>query len=118
MAFTQTHRFIEPDKPVGIICNTGEGWSTQRRFSLKTLRDFGFGKKTLEDSINTEIDDIIERYASSRGDVLIESEFNRPMINILWQIVAGRRITPDDKEACEMVDTVNDLFIKGEQNLG
>ena len=78
---------MEYNKPAGIIFNSGPSWSTQRRFALKTLRDFGFGKKSLEDSMNVEIDDMVERYSREKGDVLIGSDFNFPIINILWQIV-------------------------------
>ena len=36
----------------------------QRRFSLKTLKDFGFGRQSLEVAINTEIDILIEDFLS------------------------------------------------------
>ena len=39
----------------GIIWTSGPQWSTQRRFSLKTLKDFGFGKDRIEDSIHFEV---------------------------------------------------------------
>ena len=39
----------------GIIWTSGTQWSTQRRFSLKTLKDFGFGKDRIEDSIHFEV---------------------------------------------------------------
>ena len=108
--FERYHRFEEYDKPVGIVANNGEGWSTQRRFGLRTLRDFGFGKHSLESSINLEIDDLIENLTSNKGDIKIEGDFNLPIINILWQLVAGCRIRPDDKEGIRMIDLVQQLF--------
>ena len=30
----------------GIVFNDGKEWSEQRRFTLRTLRDFGFGKSS------------------------------------------------------------------------
>ena len=33
----------------------------------------------------------LQKVFASNGDILIGSEFNFPMINILWQIVAGTR---------------------------
>ena len=34
---------------------------------------------------------MLEKVFASNGDILVGSEFNFPMINILWQIVAGTR---------------------------
>ena len=39
----------------GIIWTSGTQWATQRRFSLRTLKDFGFGKDRIEDSIHFEV---------------------------------------------------------------
>ena len=114
--FERYHRFLEYDKPVGIVSNNGEGWSTQRRFGLRTLRDFGFGKQSLESTINIEIDHTLEQLTSTKGDIQIGADFNLPIINILWQLVAGYRIMPDDKEGIHMVDLVNQLFRIGRVN--
>ncbi len=40
----------------GIINSYGKHWKEQRRFMLSTLRDFGFGKSSMEDMINEEVD--------------------------------------------------------------
>merc|ERR1719347_825272 len=70
------HRFFK-DKPQGIIRNDGEAWSTQRRFALKTLKDFGFGKKSLETSIHYEIDELMDIFKSHGGeDYIISTDFN------------------------------------------
>lgn len=36
---------------LGVISTSGSVWSQQRRFALKTLKDFGFGKGTLDSVI-------------------------------------------------------------------
>ena len=104
---------MEVDKPSGIILTNGEQWSNQRRFALKNLRDFGFGKQSLEGVMNYEIDELIDGYRSRSGDILISTDFNIPIISILWQIVAGSRITLEDSESVKMVDLVTELFSKG-----
>jgi len=107
--FQLAHRFFS-GKPQGIINTQGQQWETQRRFSLKTLKDFGFGKQSIEAAINIEIDEIIEQFLASKGDVLLGQDFNLPIINILWQLVAGKRFVKDDQEDMKLVDNVTEVF--------
>ena len=79
--FHLAHRFYSR-KPQGIINTQGSHWETQRRFSLKTLKDFGFGKQSLEAAINIEIDEIIEQFLSTKTDLILGQDFNLPIINI------------------------------------
>ena len=46
-------------KNLGIINTDGQQWTNQRRFSLKQLRDLGFGKKSLDSVMIEEVDDVI-----------------------------------------------------------
>eukprot|EP00091_Calanus_sinicus_P002495 TRINITY_DN12544_c0_g1_i1.p1 TRINITY_DN12544_c0_g1~~TRINITY_DN12544_c0_g1_i1.p1 ORF type:complete len:118 (-),score=27.60 TRINITY_DN12544_c0_g1_i1:256-609(-) len=41
-------------KPYGILFTDGEMWHGQRRFSLKTLKDLGFGRTNSESIIQEE----------------------------------------------------------------
>ena len=49
----------ENGKNLGIINTDGQQWTNQRRFSLKQLRDLGFGKKSLDSVMIEEVDDVI-----------------------------------------------------------
>ena len=113
--FQLKHRFVTVNKPDGIMLTNGDQWSHQRRFALKTLKDFGFGKQSLESTINTEIDEMITKYSLHQGDIKIGSDFNIPVISILWKIVSGSRITMDSTESVRMVELVNEIFAKGNQ---
>uniref|UniRef100_A0A7E4ZRL2 Cytochrome P450 n=1 Tax=Panagrellus redivivus TaxID=6233 RepID=A0A7E4ZRL2_PANRE len=48
----------------GIILCQGERWSAQRRFALRTLRDFGMGKSLLENKINDHLSLLLKRMDS------------------------------------------------------
>eukprot|EP00092_Neocalanus_flemingeri_P003772 GFUD01004058.1.p1 GENE.GFUD01004058.1~~GFUD01004058.1.p1 ORF type:complete len:486 (-),score=123.42 GFUD01004058.1:441-1898(-) len=97
-------------KSYGIIATEGSHWSRQRRFGLKTLKDFGFGKKSLEETMNIEVEEILKEFLSKKGDFKIGMDFNVPIINILWQLVAGNRFSKDDPEGMEMVASVCKMF--------
>ena len=102
---------------MGIIFNSGTNWMIQRRFSLKTLKDFGFGRQNLEVAINAEIDILIQDFLlrsrkvlktlikflkavlkSQNCDVKISSDFNILIVNILWQMVAGHKLEKEDSK--------------------
>jgi len=45
----------------GFFFTDGPFWVEQRRFSLRHLRDFGFGKRSLEGIILDEAEELIKR---------------------------------------------------------
>jgi len=97
-------------KRYGIISTEGIHWSNQRRFGLRKLKDFGFGKKSLEESINIEIDETVKKLLHTDGkDFYLGADFNIPIINILWQLVAGTRFHEENYEDDKMIGSVNKL---------
>ncbi|KAK0426808.1 hypothetical protein QR680_009911 [Steinernema hermaphroditum] len=46
---------------MGLIWSDGDGWQEQRRFSLRVLRDFGFGRNIMQQRILEEISYRFER---------------------------------------------------------
>ena len=97
-------------KKYGIIMTEGSHWKRERTFGLKTLKNFGLGKQSFEETINIEVDDLINIFVSKNEDFHLNTDFNVPIINILWQLVAGDRFTPDDSEGMEMIESVNRMF--------
>uniref|UniRef100_A0A3Q2DN33 Cytochrome P450, family 2, subfamily N, polypeptide 13 n=1 Tax=Cyprinodon variegatus TaxID=28743 RepID=A0A3Q2DN33_CYPVA len=73
----------------GIVVSNGEKWKRQRRFALSTLRNFGLGKNTLEQSICEEIRHLQEEIESENGDPA--GLFNNAVANIICQLVMGKR---------------------------
>ena len=92
----------------GIIAAKGEDWVKQRRFGLRTLRDLGFARQGIEDIINEEIDQIIDMMVSENDEenFLVDSVFNIPVINVLWQLVAGYKF---DKKVSEERNVINNI---------
>ena len=75
-----------------LIFNDGEEWKNQRRFILKTLKDFGFGKKSLEGVLVEEADKLADFFREQQGKpILMQNMFNVAILNILWVIVASHR---------------------------
>ena len=100
---------------LGIVKSQGLLWQEQRRFTVKHLKDLGFGKHKLEPVIQDEAQYLIDDFVSKSklGDVRFDNDFNIPIINILWQIVVSKRFEADLPESKEMIDTVSILFKTG-----
>lgn len=64
-------------KGKGVVFSSGENWKVMRRFTLTTLRDFGMGKKAIEDYV-------VEEYGYL-ADV-IESQKGREILNLIAHI--------------------------------
>ena len=97
---------------LGIITTEGQTWTTQRRFALKQLRDLGFGKKSLDSIMVEEVDDIIEEMLKN-GTVKMDGTFNTGIINVLWQIVASKRLDPNKAETKALMNRITEIVSAG-----
>ena len=101
---------------LGIITTAGQFWQEQRRFTLKHLKDLGFGRSKLDSIVQDEVNDVLkalELYSKTGQDVMFDSLFNFPIINILWQIVASRKYNPDEPETKAMMNKIREFFEHG-----
>ena len=72
---------------------------------MKHLKDFGFGKVGLHGVIQAEADEVVRHLTQFHGrDFKMESVFGIPVINILWNIVAGRRFEREDVRVKTVMD--------------
>lgn len=81
----------------GFIASEGAQWEAQRRFGLRNLRDFGFGKMSSEVMAHEDIADLIEKFRKDTGQpISVADRFNMSVINSLWYIISGQRHDIDD----------------------
>jgi methyl farnesoate epoxidase/farnesoate epoxidase len=105
-------------KYMGVIFNNGESWKEMRRFTIRTLRDFGFGKKdSMESVMKDELDHLIElmkeEMSQRDGKVKVELLFNLSLLNVLWTMVAGKRFNHDDPRLQFLLDLNEKAFKAG-----
>ena len=85
---------------IGVLFSDGQRWTEQRRFVLQTLRDFGFGKMAIEDTIRDELRDMVSHFEgeSARGAINPQIQLMRSVGNIICALVFGQRMGGVDKD--------------------
>ena len=99
----------------GIVFAGGKFWHEQRRFTVRHLRDLGFGKSVLEDHIMEEITELIQHMKSCaqsnrEGIVDFKSLFMVSVINIIWSVVAGIRYQRNDPQLKRLLTNLEMVF--------
>ena len=75
-----------------VVSISGEAGKEQRRFALRNLRDFGFGKSGAEEIIREEFLDMAEKLRGAEGRELGSAHlFNVNVMNVIWRMLSGSR---------------------------
>ena len=75
-----------------MVSISGEAGKEQRRFALRNLRDFGFGKSGAEEIIREEFLDMAEKLRGAEGRELGSAHlFNVNVMNVIWRMMSGSR---------------------------
>ena len=89
----------------GVLQSEGQTWAEQRRFALRTLRDFGFGKSGMEQMIKEEVQLFTEEIRKSKGEPLdFTNKFNLPILNALWNVTVGQRFDYENPKLISLID--------------
>lgn len=95
----------------GVMFSNGDEWKEVRRFSMRHLRDFGFGKSSMEGLIHDEVDKCLELVRREVGtETCLKFKLNIPILNALWKIISGEALSYDDPKLHLIVSRLNDMM--------
>ncbi|CAG7836820.1 unnamed protein product [Allacma fusca] len=97
----------------GLLLSEGRPWQEQRRFTLKTLRDFGFGKKSMEALIMEEVNELINGFKKEVGKPIVtQNRFNIAVLNGLWLLLTGNKFSHDDPRLNFLVKSITSIITR------
>ncbi|XP_063061778.1 cytochrome P450 2A13-like [Engraulis encrasicolus] len=103
--------FIKVANGHGIGTSNGERWQQMRRFTLSTLKDFGMGRKRMEQWIQEESRHLLDSLRDTKS-----SPFNpavllsRAVSNVICALVFGERFSYDDANFLQLLRTISDTI--------
>ncbi|XP_013376236.1 PREDICTED: cytochrome P450 2J2-like isoform X2 [Chinchilla lanigera] len=90
--------------------SSGQIWKEQRRFTLTTLKNFGLGKKSLEERIQEEAHHLAEVIAEENGQPFNPHfKINNAVSNIICSIIFGERFDYEDGQFQELLSLLDEV---------
>ncbi|KAL8173133.1 UNVERIFIED_CONTAM: hypothetical protein K2H54_040502, partial [Gekko kuhli] len=98
----------------GIVSSNGENWKVMRRFAITTLRDYGMGKKTIEDKIVEECHFLIQKFESFEGKPFETTTImNAAVANIIVSVLFRKRYEYEDPKFIRLLNLFNEIVRLG-----
>ncbi|XP_037058613.1 cytochrome P450 2J3-like isoform X3 [Peromyscus leucopus] len=103
----QKHIFNEN----GLLMSSGQTWKEQRRFALMTFKNFGLGKKSLEQRIQEEALHLADAIGEEEGHPFDPHlKITNGVSNVICSITFGKRFEYDDGQFQELLRLSNEVI--------
>lgn len=103
---------------IGVIFTSGKTWKAVRKFTVRNLRDFGFGRReSMESTITKELESFVnhlrQQAAIDDGVIRVDRLFHLSLLNVLWSMVGGNKFSHDDPKLSHLLKINEDVLRSG-----
>ncbi|KAL7991107.1 hypothetical protein Chor_014537 [Crotalus horridus] len=92
----------------GVFMTSGPVWKQQKRFVMLTLRNLGVGKKSLENRIQEEAQNLLKVFTSKKGSPFDpRTAIGHAVANIICSFVFGQRFPEEDAHLNKLLKTIH-----------
>ncbi|XP_008843062.1 cytochrome P450 2D20-like [Nannospalax galili] len=103
------HMGRKPKSQGVVFARYGPEWREQRRFSVSTMRNFGLGKKSLEEWVTEEAGCLCAAFTNQAGHPFKPNTLlNKATCNVIASLVYARRFDYDDPFLNKMLKTLEE----------
>ncbi|XP_032923016.1 cytochrome P450 2J2-like [Catharus ustulatus] len=117
----QGDKFMErPDFPIdeqvfskiGLVSSSGHLWKAQRRFTLSTLRNFGLGKRSLEERIQEECQFLGDVFRDEQGNPFNpQLKVTNAVANVICSLIFGNRFDYHDEDFQSLLKLMYEMTV-------
>ncbi|XP_017660785.1 PREDICTED: cytochrome P450 2J6-like [Lepidothrix coronata] len=117
----QGENFLErPEMPIhkdmfskiGLISSNGHLWKAQRRFTLSTLRNFGLGKRSVEERIQEECRFLVDAFKDEQGNPFNpQFTLTNAVSNVICSLIFGNRFDYHDEDFQKLLKLLHEIII-------
>ncbi|XP_048120007.1 cytochrome P450 2M1-like [Alosa alosa] len=96
----------------GVMVSSGHRWRELRRFSIMTLKNFGMGRRSVEERVQEEARSLVKAFNEYEGGLFNPRELLcNAVANVICSIMFGQRFEYKDPDFLLLYNAVTDVFI-------